>query len=269
MAVNILFLDNETYGAADVNKAFSRLTTQGVSLFNDAGAPLTDLNTAVSNLVESGVELYNMDACKVINNEGTYQIMPGTAWMADGSCITISDEPYHLDVTSGAEQHVYFQRNIGMNTIDIVVSGTNPPEDALLIAKISAGGVVTDKRTFAVTKVAPVTANIVKEIDAPKIAVDSSYRSVKIDTGFAAYSHVQIVHAQKLNLTNGSVDLGHEFITLENGAEITFKAFGVNTGESNQRRCWIKLKKDGKLLTLSVKNDYSMDGDTIFKVVAY
>lgn len=244
MAVSILFLDNETYGANDVNKAFSRLTTQGVSLFQDTGAPLTNLNTAVSNLVESGVELYNIDACKVTSNEGIYQIMPGTAWIGDGSSITIDSEPYQLNVTDGVLQYVYFQRNIGMNTIDIVVSSIKPPEDALLLATISADGTVTDRRTYAKTKVAPATANIVieKQTGFFYVSTTDPY-NMQINIGYGAFSHIQFVYdAQQ------KCDICSDYITLAEGVEQTVEVLQVH--RSSSRGVDAKITKNGNILDI-------------------
>ena len=211
MSINILFLDNETYGADDVNKAFSRLTTQGVSLFNDTGQPLTDINTAIGNLVEGGVEMINGDACKVVNNGGNYQILPGTAWMMDGSSITIEDEPYQLEIAEGIEQYVYFQRNIGTNTIDIVVSSSEPPEGSVYLAKISANGAVTDLRTFATTKVAPSTGNIYREYSIPDTTLTSSMGGTVLETFDAGSPWFQYILVT--NKDGKAVSGGHQKLT--------------------------------------------------------
>ncbi len=94
MGFTCRFLHNQVYSAQDVNQAFSRLTSQGVSLFSDTGNPLTDLNTAVSNLVTDGIEL-DYDACKVVSTGGgSYKVMPGTAIMPNGEMITVDTGVY-------------------------------------------------------------------------------------------------------------------------------------------------------------------------------
>ena len=101
------FLSNKVYTAEDVNRAFARLTTQGVSLFNDTGQPLADLNTATANLLDSGVELYNMDACKVIKTgSGAYKVLPGTAFMPQGQAITVDTDGYSFTAAEGTAYSV-------------------------------------------------------------------------------------------------------------------------------------------------------------------
>ena len=263
MAVERLFLDNVVYGAEDVNRAFSRLTTQGVSLFQNTGAPLVDLNTAVSNLVESGVELHNMDACKVVKTNGEYQVLPGTAWMADGSCITISDEPYHLDITSGAEQYVYFRGNAPMNTIDIAVSGSGFPQDALPLALVAADGTVTDRRTYAKTKVAPATGNIVVEKQTGQFYMNTTdYVSVNVDVGYGAFSHVRLWYDAYDKLY-----LAHEHITLENGVEQSMELIQASSSGSNT--CFAKITKNDNILSMSFRSKVTMSGSHNFSLIVF
>ena len=263
MAVERLFLDNVVYGAEDVNKAFSRLTTQGVSLFQNTGAPLTDLNTAVSNLVESGVALYNIDACKVVKTDGEYQILPGTAWMADGSCITIADDPYHLDITSGAEQYVYFRGNAPMNTIDIAVSGSGFPQDAVPLALVAANGTVSDRRIYAKTKVAPATGNIVIEKQTGQFSMNGTdYESVNVDVGYSAFSHVRLWYDEY----DGRY-LAHEHITLENGVEQSIQI--LQASSSGYDTCFAKITKNNNILSMSFKSNVGMVGYHNFSLIVF
>ncbi len=177
MSIIYGFMDNCLYGADDINQTFSKLTTQGVSLFNytDGDNPLVSLNDAVSSLANPGVEMYNIDACKVVfdNETERFTISPGNAFMIDGSTITIDLEEY--DITekvleqrklSDGDIWVCFMRNIPKNCIDISVDADDTnfnSQYAVPLAKISLQNLVVDMRTFAKTKIAPCSANVINE----------------------------------------------------------------------------------------------------------
>ncbi len=177
MSIIYGFMDNCLYGADDINQTFSKLTTQGVSLFNytDGDNPLVSLNDAISNLTNPGVEMYNINACKVVYNDENerFIISPGNAFMIDGSTITIDSEEY--DITekvleqrklSDGDIWVCFMRNIPKNCIDISVSADDADfnsQYAVPLAKISSKNVVVDMRRFAKTKIAPCSANVINE----------------------------------------------------------------------------------------------------------
>ena len=178
MSVIYSFMDDCAYGADEVNQVFSKLTTEGVSLFNytDQSNPLVALNDAVKGFITPGVEMYNADACKVTYDEENdkFTIGVGNAFMCDGSSITIDSEAY--DITqevlkqrklSDGDIWVCFYRNIPNNSIDIVVSAddtSSNSEYAVPLAKISVDNSVVDKRSFACTKIAPCSANIIQEV---------------------------------------------------------------------------------------------------------
>ena len=73
MSLKKSFMDNEIYGADDINFALSRLTTQGVSLFkyNDGDNPLVSLNNALAEMASPGVDLYNVNG-KILFGEMTF-----------------------------------------------------------------------------------------------------------------------------------------------------------------------------------------------------
>lgn len=178
MSVIYSFMDDCSYGADEVNQVFSRLTTEGVSLFNytDQSNPLVALNDAVKGFITPGVEMYNIDACKVTYDEENekFTIGVGNAFMIDGSSITIDSEAY--DITqevlaqrklSDGDIWVCFYRNIPNNCIDILVSADDTSfnsEYSVPLAKISSNNSVVDKRKIACTKVAPCSANVIQEV---------------------------------------------------------------------------------------------------------
>lgn len=177
MGVSYSFMDNCLYGADDINSVFSKLTTQGVSLFNysDGDNPLIDLNNAVNNFVETGVEYYNLNACRLVYNaeDSTYKILKGNAFMCDGSIITIDDEGYDITsqiheirLLSSQDIYVCFYRNIAENRIDISVIDNDTlynDKMSLKIGKISESGEIWDARTYAKTKFMPCSANVITE----------------------------------------------------------------------------------------------------------
>lgn len=180
MGLTYSFMDNCSYGADDINKVFSKLTTQGVSLFNysEGDNPLISLNDAVSNFINPGIEHFNPDACKVLytpseqeNTFGNFNILRGNAFMYDGAIVTVDDDGYDISdevriirQTSEEDIYVYFYRNVPNNSVDVCVTIDNSlidEKETVMLAKISGVDTVFDMRGFATTKVAPCSANVV------------------------------------------------------------------------------------------------------------
>ena len=174
MSVTYSFMDDSVYGADDINYTFSKLTTAGVSLFNNGNNPLASLNEAVAGFIEPGVELYNLDACKVSYDSVSkkYTIGVGNAFMIDGSTISIDSEPYdfsdkvlELRKSENVDIWVCFYRNIPMNRIDILAEDNDKnfnSQYSVPLAKISSNDTIADLRTIAKTKLAPCSANVIQ-----------------------------------------------------------------------------------------------------------
>ena len=193
MSIKCSFMDNQVYGAEDINLIFSKLTTQGVSLFayDDGDNPLLSLNQAVSSFVNPGIEMYNNDSCKVIydNENSAFKIMCGSAFMNDGSSIAINSEPYditnlvsELRETCSGNIYVFFKRNTTQNSIDILVSDSQ--EDAtgelcVPLAYISSDNTVADLRKIAVSKIAPCTGNIIKDVTFTSSYINPSHEGME------------------------------------------------------------------------------------------
>ncbi len=177
MSLNYSFMDDEKYSAEDVNKIFSRLTTEGVSLFNTSGGnPLSELNRAVSTFADSGVEMYDNNSCMVVYDEEvqSFSISCGTAFMYDGSTVSIEAEP--LDITDKITElrksdegdiYVGFFRNIEQNRIDVFADTDfekiSAGQGYIILAKILSDNSITDLRKIASTKLAPCSANVIEE----------------------------------------------------------------------------------------------------------
>lgn len=261
MAVERLFLDNVVYGAEDVNKAFSRLTTQGVSLFQNTGAPLTDLNTAVSNLVEKGISFADKDACKITRrDDGRYQILPGTAWMSNGKSITIKDEPYLLDITPGIHYSVYFRPNFDQDTCDIVVAPESEVEgDFVLMGYIREDGDILDRREFARLKAEPPVPNVVVEIQTPPLDIPYFNMCTEtIDTGFE-FSHVLFVNE------NQKGALYHPLITLKDNENSGIVEIYSQRGVY----CKAQVYKVGTKMTLDLSDGSGFRGLRTFKILLF
>lgn len=178
MSVIYSFMDNSLYGADEINQTFSKLTTEGVSLFNytDGDNPLVSLNDAVAGFIQPGIELYNVDACKVKYDKENdkFTIGTGNAFMIDGSSITIDSQDYditqrvyELRKLNEGDIWVSFYRNIPENCIDIIVDTDDTyfnSEYSVPLAKISADNSVFDKRIYAKTKLAPCSANVINTV---------------------------------------------------------------------------------------------------------
>ena len=171
-------MDNCSYGADEINQTFSKLTTEGVSLFNytNGDNPLVTLNDAVKGFVSPGIEMFNIDACKVTYDKESnkFSISPGNAFMPDGSTITIDSEAYditpkilELRKLNDDDIWICFNRNIPKNSIDISIDTDDTifnSQDSVPLAKISPENSVVDLREFAKTKLAPCSANVINEV---------------------------------------------------------------------------------------------------------
>ena len=186
MSVTYNFLDNCEYGADEINKAFSKLTTQGVSLFNYSNGdnPLMSLNEAIQSFCDPGINMYNENACVLSYEDERYKISQGTAIMVDGSMINIEDEPYDItdEVLKIKKEYegdlwVFFYRDVGKNAIEILIEKTRDNFDsewAVKIGKINADKTVTDLRVFSQTKLLPCSKNIIQTgtVEIPRMIRD-------------------------------------------------------------------------------------------------
>ena len=196
MAYKGYFLDNTTYGTDDFNNAFARLTTAGVSLFNE-DMLISGTNSATASLVSAGTDIYNEDSCKVTVQDGAYRVLSGTCWLADGTFCVIDDDGVIIAPAEGAVNYVYIEHNTVNNTIDVVVSQTQGGEGSVPLAKINADGTVEDRRVFASAKVGLTSANQYKQADNISVKYYTSYsiavaNCTEINAGFAGFKYVYI-----------------------------------------------------------------------------
>lgn len=254
MGFTCSFLHNQTYTADDVNKAFARLTTQGVSLFRDTGNALTDLDTAASNLIENGVELFNSDACKVVQIAAEqYKVMPGTAFMPNGEAIVVDEEGHTFAAELGTAWNVVMF--VAGNAGYIQAQEDGAPADGITIATIAMDGTITDARTFAKTKVAPATANIVQEISvAIGNVVSSGPTSHTVEIGSAMFNRIVFLQ-RKTSSTTYPLGTCPGQTVLTDGVE----SGEINLLDNGTCRYTVNLKKDGNILHMDF-NKYSGSG---------
>ena len=197
MGLKKYFMDNETYGADDVNAAFSHLVTSGVSLFNGTKSLISELDEAISDTVNSGVDTYNEDSCKVVYENGAYSVKPGVCFMPNGMQIEVDSDGYTLSVPEGGSYYVYAEYSAAENELRIAVSQTQGGEGSVPLAKINADGTVEDRRVFASAKVGLTSANQYKQADNISVKYYTSYsiavaNCTEINAGFAGFKYVYI-----------------------------------------------------------------------------
>lgn len=163
--IKSLFNDNEVYCAEDINNVFSHLTTGGV-VSVDESIVTAALESGVAQVTTGGVEYCNPEACRVISGSRGYIVSAGSAFMPDGSIVTVSgDGEIAEGVADGSINYVFFERSSEKNGTFVSVSQQLPSDTSniLLLAVIDSGGKITDKREYATTKLLPSSGNIYAE----------------------------------------------------------------------------------------------------------
>ena len=267
MGLTYSFMDNSSYGADDINKVFSKLTTQGVSLFNysDGDNPLISLNEAVSNFVNPGIENFNPEACKVLytpsekeNTFGNFNILRGNAFMYDGAIITVDDDGYDISdevriirQTSENDIYVYFYRNVPNNSVDVCVTVDDSlinAKETVILAKISGSDNVFDMRRFATTKVAPCSANVVI------FGETNGFDLYRTDTGRKRLRMViKDVFPGAKYVSNYSTVIPIQEVETENGEELEYTIFP----QYDEEIIWAAFNRVGTDIEVWIYSEYS------------
>lgn len=244
MAAKGFFLDNESYSAEDVNRAFSCLTTEGVSLFSDTGGAAADINAAVASLTSEGVDMYNIDSCKVVKSGELYTVQKGVCFLPGGAFVSVDSDGFVLDVTSGVKNYVYAMHDALKNICTIFVSDEAGGEGAVPLAEIDENGKITDKRVFAVAKLAVPTANITASkkvtLKFPVGEVKGAYTYYEdtIDLGFGGFNYVRAVYG-------GETVFGY----IANGEKIWFL-------DATRGGVWVQKNGSTLVITTGTWGDY-------------
>lgn len=145
MVYTVDFVDNEQYGADDINGIRNLLATKGV-IYEDE------------------------DSLEVSLNGSTVKIKEGQALFEDGCRLKISEEAT-LNLIPSVKNYVFLQRNLITNTPQPVVSSTAPTSADIPLAEID--GTVENKREFSTLKLPLMQGNHTTETS---VTVNKSVR---------------------------------------------------------------------------------------------
>ena len=114
------------------------------------------LNQITQDLTSKGI-LQIGNCCKVSMSDGVITVADGVCVFENGAKKRLT-EPVALEFIEGSVNYVYMLNNITENRIQVVTSINNPTEsedtiDYVMLAKISSGGTVTDRRYWSISKV--------------------------------------------------------------------------------------------------------------------
>lgn len=200
--IKSLFNDNDVYGKNDINNVFTHLTSGGVVSVSESIVTAT-LESGVAQIANSGVEFHDSEACRVIKYRGGYIVSNGSAFMPDGSIVTVSGEGETVEgILDGSVNYVFFERSSEKNGTFVKASEQLPSDtdNTLLLAVIGADGGITDKREYATTKLMPSSGNIYiqKNVSFHYLGAnglekhdDEGVLMAEINIGWGAYKYIK------------------------------------------------------------------------------
>ena len=162
MSITYSFTDNVSYGTEDINAIAKDLTGAGVAPFPTQDTYSTsDLNALTEALVSSGVSL---GGCLCEKTDNVVTVSQGIIFFENGVRMNVDSEGYVLAVTENTAGYIYAYFNASLQSGGIKFSAELPETDYyVLLANISADGVLTDIRSFARSKIATFGRNAVFE----------------------------------------------------------------------------------------------------------
>lgn len=167
MAFTYSFIDNKIYGTDDISDITKCLTGAGVAPFvSKESYSVSELNTLTAEMAESGVSL---DGCKcTAENLGTAEMTvtvgPGIVFFDSGVRLTIDADGYVLPVTPSTEGFVFAYFSPTLQKADIVFAVELPADgEYVLLSELSISGKLTDKRSFARSKIGTLGSNVLIE----------------------------------------------------------------------------------------------------------
>ncbi len=236
MGISYQFMEDRVYSAEDVNTAFSRLVTKGVSFYKEPAA-LVSMEEAQANPMQKSYDNLNPDACMVIKTETGYKVLPGIIFLNNGECAEIDNTGYSFTVSENKEYYVYAQWNKVMDRADIVVSEIDPQEEGVLLAFIEKNGDISDQRIFAQPRMIERGKNVAETIAGVEISTTSSdYTKTdlirkKINLAFGG-SRLVILSGTDLNQTfifdvSSGKKTGFQRVTQYNMYNVAFQKKGA------------------------------------------
>jgi hypothetical protein len=221
MAIKYSFVDSVKYGTDDINAITKDLTGAGIAPFPTQNEYNTsDLNAMAQALVASGTSL---DGCKcTVNNAATQNmsvsVAPGIIFFDSGVRLTVDDDGYTLGVEPNTAGFVFAHYSATNQTADILFS-TDIPSDGehVLLAEIAMDGTLTDRRSFARSKVATFGSNatystVVEPLETPIfVSKEGSYYTLITrrlsNVNLSLFNYAIITSASTLTKNIGLFDI--------------------------------------------------------------
>lgn len=233
MGYKYSFADNAVYGSDDINAAISRLTTKGVTVYPTDENLIDAMNDITSEVATSGVD-FNKYSCLVTIEDENIKISAGTAFFDDGMSIVIDSDGVTLALEYNV--YVYLLRDVNRNSCYPCVSAELPESGYVLLAYIDESGNITDKREYAVSKLAPNT-----EANPAVFSITLEYHTYTqydqvLATINAGYSNFRYVVFKHINLGFGG------YVKLVDNDYSIYSAFYSGT--------YIRFKKTGQKLEI-------------------
>lgn len=224
------FLDNEVYGAEDVNTVIAELFSGGITVpFSDSSTP-TDFNGIAGSVINRGVADIDGGGFLIYKAGDHYYAAKGSAVFDDG-CMIVSTAAEPVTVSSGVKNYVYLEHNTGLNICGIICSTSAGGSGTIPLAEIGEDGAITDKRIFAVSKVASLSANITKSVTQEFTFWSGGEKEYIIDMVYA----------------------GFNYVLLESGREKGFVSLDKTESFLAGTYDWMYFKKEGSILKVTTK----------------
>ena len=228
MAINYSFIDSALYGTDDINSIAQNLTGAGVMPFLAKDSyNVSDLNALTSTLVSTGVQL-NGCACSV-ENAGTAEMIvrveKGIVFFESGVSLTVDGEGYTIAITANKEGYVYAYYRPSLQKADIVFEEELPTDgEYVLLAEILENGTLTDKRSFARSKVATLGKNVTQTPSFNEIELEVLGSS---DSNIYIVAEAPVVDLSRFNyaLVYSPANSGYQLLNLnDDGGRVYLEA---------------------------------------------
>lgn len=255
MGYRYSFMDNETYGADDINAAISRFTTAGVCVYPTDENIAQGMNEATAAVAESGVEYFKESLVVTDEAEGYVKINSGTAFFDDGVTMVVDSDGIILEKVP--ENYVYLYRDIEMNCCRACVQSSLPQTGCVALAYIESDGTLTDKRKYAVSKLAPNTAqNYISHFIDLKVdhTVDDDTCLAVIDIGHPNFSYV------------GFRNMAWSTCNIDSFGEDGYTSYMPIFGKNPSR---IRFKKVGSTIELYVRREKDAQTADDVEIIAF
>lgn len=269
MAIAIVFLDNKSYGANELNAIGDDLMALESTTFTDGvDYGVEDLNEITANLINKGVFKSVESGCLPAVIDTNVKIQSGLVVFGNGAKARIDTDGVVLPFTAGIVNYVYLICDTTTNTVEAKCETTEPTTgDFVMIGEVSSAGVMTDKRQFAYMKNASVLPNILNSYNVNLTWTDTlgSFKEVySIDVG-VGYRFVRVISTK---YSKGSY--GYFIILYDFGANNHFGIWQRNTnGDMSVSKngeitigtnAYLKLSYDQGIIRFLVKDTSNNSG---------